>query len=70
MAYQVKSHISVHNGLDIPQLTKSGSGVTFVVMSDGRKVGTLTVGSGSVTWQRHKRKEKLNWDQFGKRLLD
>jgi hypothetical protein len=60
-----KKH-SVHCTLNVPELTKSGTSVTFEVYADGEKLGTVVIGRGSITWSGGKRKsgKQISWTRF------
>ena len=47
-------------------LTLEGSALDFVIRAGGRKLGTLGIGKGSMTWKgrRDKRALPLGWTQF------
>ncbi len=53
------------------RLTFEGSALKFVIRANGRKLGTLTIGKGSIGWKGRsdKRVLPLGWTQLV-RLLD
>lgn len=57
---------SVRCTIKIPKLTKSGSAVKFEVHAEGVKIGTIVIGSGSITWAGGKRKNsfQIPWSEF------
>ena len=58
--HTVKASIQVH------ELSKAGTSITFVIYASGEKIGTLVIGRGSLTWRGGKRqKEKtISWTNF------
>ena len=57
---------SVRCTLQVPELTKAGSSVSFEIFADGEKIGTIIVGRGSLTWYGGKRKtgKEISWTKF------
>ena len=67
MARQKRHTVKTH--LQIIELSKAGSAVTFEVFCDGLKLGTIEVGQGSFGWkpvnkQRIKRKSWTDFEAF------
>lgn len=61
----------VNADLRVRDITKAGSFLTLKVYGKGRKLGSLTVGSGSITWKRGRRKaQKYSWTKFAKLMED
>lgn len=65
-----KKH-TVKATINIPELTKAGTSISFEILADGKKIGTIVIGRGSFTWKGKKRKTggELSWSQFA-RLMD
>jgi hypothetical protein len=65
-----KKH-SVRCTVNVPELTKAGSSVSFEVYADGEKIGTIIAGRGSITWYGAKRKtgKEISWTKFAE-LMD
>lgn len=57
---------SVRCTVQVPELTKAGSSVSFEVFADGEKIGTIIAGRGSLTWYGGKRKtgKEISWTKF------
>ena len=60
-----RTHL-VSADLRIQQLSKAGTSLELEIFELGRKIGTLTVGRGSLFWRGGKRqKEKqIRWGRF------
>ena len=52
----------------VPELTKSGTSISFEIHAEGEKIGTIVLGRGSITWQGGKRKQRarITWSNFAK----
>lgn len=52
--------------VNIPELTKSGTSVEIEIHSDGKKIGTIKLGRGSLTWRGGKRQIEatISWSDF------
>ncbi len=64
-----KHHVKCN--MQVLELTRAGSSISFEVFADDEKIGAITVGRGSITWTgrgRHSGK-KLSWTRFA-RLMD
>ncbi len=62
----------VSANLRIQQLSKTGTSLELEIFQLGRKIGTLTVGRGSLFWRGGKRqKEKhIRWGRFAAMMDD
>ena len=57
--------------IQILDLTKAGSSMELDVYADQEKIGTVTLGRGSLTWRggRRQREKRLSWSKFAE-LMD
>lgn len=57
---------SVHAWLNVPELTRAGTGLKLEIYSDEEKIGTLTIGRGSLFWRGGKRQRRIqiDWTRF------
>jgi hypothetical protein len=68
---RVRRKHAVHARLNVPHLTKAGSGLELEIYAEDEKIGTLTIGRGSLFWKggkRHKEKQ-ISWTSFA-RMMD
>lgn len=59
-----KHHVKCN--MQVLELTRAGSLISFEIYSDEEKIGAIIVGRGSITWVgrgRHKRKT-ISWTRF------
>jgi hypothetical protein len=65
-----KKH-TVRASIQILELTKAGTSVSFEIRADGKKIGTIVIGRGSFTWYGKKKKTggELSWSRFAQ-LMD
>jgi len=66
-----RPRVTVHHAVDAKlhqqfALTLEGYAVRFVIRASGRKLGTLSIGKGSIGWKGRsdKRVLPLGWTQF------
>jgi hypothetical protein len=52
------------------ELTKAGSSTTLEIKANGKKLGTLEIGRGSLFWYGPGRstKKRINWTKFADRM--
>ena len=64
-----KHRVTAH--VQILDLTKAGSSMTFDIYAQDEKIGTIVIGRGSLTWRGGKRRyeKRLTWSQFAE-LMD
>jgi hypothetical protein len=57
---------SVSCTVSIPELTKSGTSISFELHAEGEKIGTIVLGRGSITWYGGKRRTgtRIPWSRF------
>jgi len=62
--HSVKAHVQI---LD---LTRAGSSISFEIFADKAKLGEIKLGQGSITWFRKNAKlgRKLTWTKFAELL--
>lgn len=60
-----KKH-TVRANMQVLELTKAGSSIDFEIFADKEKIGTIIIGSGSLTWYGKKRKtgKRISWTRF------
>ena len=65
----VRKH-QVRATLNVVELTKAGTSLELQVFAEGEKIGSLSIGRGSLTWRGGKRqKEKrLSWSEFAQHM--
>jgi hypothetical protein len=58
--------------VQILDLTKAGSSMEFEIYANKEKIGTITIGRGSLTWRggRRQREKRLSWSEFAKMMDD
>ena len=61
---------SVKVWMQVAELTKTGSAISFEVTSRGTKLGTVRVGRGSIEWKGKNRKvaKRLSWSRFAEHM--
>jgi hypothetical protein len=64
-----KHRVTAH--VQILDLTKAGSSMEFKIYASEERIGTITIGRGSLTWRggRRQREKRLTWSQFAE-LMD
>lgn len=57
---------SVHARMNVPELTRAGTSLRLEIYSEEEKIGTLTIGRGSLFWRGGKRKQliQIDWTRF------
>lgn len=57
---------SVHAKLNVPELTRAGTSLRLEIYSEEEKIGTVTIGRGSLFWRGGKRKARIqiDWTRF------
>lgn len=68
-----KRTVRVHGvraSLNVPQLSKAGSSLELEIYADELKIGTLTIGRGSLYWRGGKRRssKRISWSTFAERM--
>lgn len=61
-----KKH-AVKANVQILDLTRAGSSMDFEIFADGEKLGTLSIGQGSVNWKKGRKQywgKKFSWSKF------
>ena len=66
----IKKH-TVRAHMQVLEFTRAGSAMDFEIFADREKLGTITIGRGSLTWRGKKRKHfrTFSWTDFAK-LMD
>jgi hypothetical protein len=57
--------------MQVAELTKTGSAVSFEITSGGEKLGSIRVGRGSIEWQgknRKSKKKRFSWSRFAQHM--
>ena len=64
-----KKH-TVKANVQILDLTKAGSSIEFEIRADEKKIGTIIIGRGSLTWFGRSRKHsrRYTWSQFAEMM--
>lgn len=62
----------VKASVNIPDLTKTGSSVTFKIYADDRKIGEISLGRGSIMWYGRNRRKRceMSWSEFADMMND
>ena len=62
--HTAKAHVQI---LD---LTKAGSSIDFEIFANKKKIGTIIIGRGSLTWSGRSRKHKksYSWSEFAEMM--
>ncbi len=57
---------SVHARLNVPELTRAGTSLKLEIFSEEEKIGTLTIGRGSLFWRggKRQRRVRVDWTRF------
>jgi hypothetical protein len=61
---------AVYVNLNVPELTKAGSGLELYIYSRGEKLGEVDIGRGGFYWKggyRHSRK-RISWTDFAAKM--
>lgn len=66
----VRKH-TVRANVQILDLTKAGSSMEFEIAAEGKSIGRIVLGRGSLTWYGGYRKhgKRLSWSEFAQ-LMD
>ena len=66
----IKKH-TVRAHMQVLEFTRAGSAMDFEIFADREKLGTITIGRGSLTWRGKSRKsvKTFTWSDFA-RLMD
>lgn len=66
-----KKHTVTAN-VQILDLTKAGSSIEFKIYANKKRIGTIVIGRGSMTWRggKRQREETLSWSDFAKMMDD
>ncbi len=61
---------AVKVNLQVFEIAKAGSSMEIEITADGKKLGDLTIGRGSITWHgRHRQKAKtMRWTTFARKM--
>ncbi|MGI8497511.1 MAG: hypothetical protein ACR2OG_08025 [Gemmatimonadaceae bacterium] len=66
----VKRKHAVYANLNVPELTKAGSGLELYIYAKGEKLGELDIGRGGLYWRgggRHRRR-RIDWTRFALKM--
>jgi hypothetical protein len=65
----VRKH-QVRATLNVVELTKAGTSLELQVFADREKIGSLSIGRGSLTWRGGKRQKakRLSWSEFAQHM--
>jgi len=61
---------AVYANLNVPELTKAGSGLELYIYALGEKLGEVDIGRGGFYWRgagRHRRK-RISWTDFAAKM--
>jgi hypothetical protein len=61
---------AVYANLNVPELTKAGSGLELYIYASGEKLGEVDIGRGGFYWKggrRHRRK-RISWTDFAAKM--
>jgi hypothetical protein len=66
---QKKHTVKAH--MQILELTKAGSSISFEIYANKEKIGTIVIGRGSLTWTGRSRQygKRFSWSEFAE-LMD
>jgi hypothetical protein len=61
---------SVKANVQIPDLTKAGSSMSFEIFANEEKIGEIKLGRGSITWFGKNRRygHEMSWSRFAKMM--
>jgi hypothetical protein len=67
----VRKH-SVYANLNVPELTKAGSGLELYLFADDEKIGEMDVGRGGIFWRGAGRRsgKRISWTRFAQEMDD
>lgn len=68
-AKAVRKH-AVYANLNVPELTKAGSGLELYVYAEGQKLGEMDIGRGGLYWKGGKRhgRKRIDWTHFAEMM--
>ena len=63
---RVRKKHSVKANLHVLELTRAGSSLDLAIYADQEKIGTMIIGSGSLSWKGGKRQiaKRIPWNHF------
>ena len=63
---------TVRAGVQIMELSKSGTSITLEIFADEEKTGRLVIGRGSLTWygSRWRKGRRFSWPAFAAKMED
>ena len=66
---KLKKH-SVRANLHVLELTRAGSSLDLAIYADQEKIGTMIIGSGSLSWKGGKRQivKRISWSRFAEMM--
>jgi hypothetical protein len=69
---RVKRRHRVSCNMQVLELTRAGSSISFEVFASGEKIGKIIIGRGSLTWSGRNRHhgKTLSWSRFAKLMDD
>jgi len=61
-----KNKHSVKANFHVLELTRAGSSLDLAIYADQEKIGTMIIGSGSLSWKGGKRQivKRISWSRF------
>lgn len=67
---EVRRKHSVKANVQILDLTKAGSSMSFEIYANDEKIGEIKLGRGSITWFGKNRKSghAMSWSNFAKKM--
>jgi hypothetical protein len=56
--------------LNVVELTKAGTSLELQIFADREKIGSLSIGRGSLTWRGGKKQKakRLSWTEFAQHM--
>ncbi len=65
----VRKHI-VKATIHVQELSKAGTSIEFQISASGEKIGTITIGRGSLIWRggRRRRAKAISWSRFAEEM--
>src|SRR5947209_10991049 len=61
---------SARASLRVHELTRAGSSLNVQLYAEGKKIGELVIGSGSLFWfgRNRQRRKRIRWSEFADRM--
>lgn len=61
---------AVYANLNVPELTKAGSGLELYIYARGEKLGEVEIGRGGFYWKggRRHRRRRISWTDFAAKM--